>query len=608
MTKAAWLEVNYCLFLHRGRQGGILLRYPEELIDRIAKQTDLVGLVKQYVDLKRVGVSWRGLCPFHAEKTPSFYVHPEKGSFYCFGCGEGGGPFKFLMMINGLSFPDAVRELAGRVSIDLPALSHEKVPTLDGRPLKTVLYEVMDKAQEFYRHNLWADGGKHARQYLTDERGLDPQVIKHFGLGLALDSWDSLLRYLGGLKYSDRTMEAAGLVKPRSSGAKGFYDAFRDRLMIPVADPENRVVALAGRTFGKSDNPDSPKYINSPATDIYIKGRILYGLHQARPHVRAGGLIFLVEGYFDLISLVSAGVKPVAAVMGTALTPYQLSSIRSMAKEVHLVFDSDRAGEEATKRALPLLYNAELNGRVIRLPAGHDPDSFIRQFGPNAFFDLADKAADIADYYVSRLVKSPQTTLTGESYLVSQAAEILAQVPDGAKSQYLRNKLAEKLGISKDHLEIKGGPPKHLGPPPTATRLPTGPDFDPMAARLLKHVITHPESAPTLKPDLKEIWPDDRTKPVFEAIVLQLEQTSVLVPERLRFDDDAQMASLISGASASGRLHDAQESVMLAQNLIIKLKSQYSRKVQKELTQAVREAENAGDQELARRLLAGKLG
>ncbi|MDR2442161.1 MAG: DNA primase [Deltaproteobacteria bacterium] len=582
-----------------------MLRYPEEIIDRIAKSTDLVGLVRQYVDIKRVGVSWRGLCPFHAEKTPSFYINPDKGTFYCFGCGQGGGPFKFLMMIAGLSFPDAVRELAAKAGISLPALRDENVPTIDGKPLKTLLYEIMDRARTFYHNNLFADEGAAARKYLID-RGLSLDVIRQFGLGLAEDSWDSLRRHLLGLKYSDKVMEAAGLIKPRTGGT-GFYDVFRHRLMIPVTDPENRIVALAGRTFGPVTNPDLPKYINSPATDIYTKGRLLYGLHHAKPHVRAGGLIFLVEGYFDLISLVSGGVKPVAAVMGTALTPYQLNSIRNMAKEVYLVFDSDKAGEEATKRALPLLFNAELDGRVIRLPGGHDPDTFVREFGSAAFFDLADQATDIADYFVSLLVAKPRTTLTGESQLITQAKEILSQVPDGAKSQYLRNKLAEKLGLDRQLLTVGGGPPKAVVPAKIHRPNKT-PDYNLLAARILRHAIIHPESAPVLKEVAPDMWPTDRTKPIFEAVIRLISGAGSFDPSRLRFDDDDMMSSLISGALSSPRQLDANKSRASLEQLIIKLMSRCESKVQSEITEAIRKAEEAGNHELARSLLASKSG
>ena len=332
-------------------------RFSDEVIDRVVRATDILSLVRHHVDLKRAGTSWRGLCPFHAEKTPSFYVDPEKGKYYCFGCHQGGGAIKFHMLVSGLSFPDALRDLAQRAGIELPEPTGGASPTMDGRPLKTVLYELMGLAAGFYRKELWKPSGRNALSYLIEERALTEDVVKDYGLGLAPDSWDALLRELDARRYSHRSQIAAGLIKARSQG-DGFYDVFRHRLMIPVSDSDNRTVALAGRTWAKPADPQAPKYLNSPATDIYAKGRLLYGLHQARPHVRAGGLVFLVEGYFDLISLVSAGVKPVAAVMGTALTQFQLSSIRSLAKEVHLVFDSDSAGEEATKRALPLLYNA----------------------------------------------------------------------------------------------------------------------------------------------------------------------------------------------------------------------------------------------------------
>lgn len=584
-------------------------RFSDDLINRVASATDILSLARPIVDLKRSGASWVGLCPFHNEKTPSFHVNAEKGTYHCFGCGQGGNVFKFHMLTRGLTFPEAVKELAERAGIELPkdAGGGGQAPTLDGRPLKTVLYELMKLASGFFENELWLPQNREALSYLVEGRGLSAEVVKKYGLGLAPDSWDALMSRLLAKRFSHKSLLAAGLIKARSQG-DGYYDIFRRRLMIPVADIENRVVAMAGRTWRKDEDQNTPKYINSPATDIYTKGRLLYGLHQARPHVRNGGLVFLVEGYFDLISLVSAGVKPVAAVMGTALTSHQLSTVKNMAKEVHLVFDSDSAGEEATKRALPLLYNLEMEGRVIRLPEGHDPDTFVREYGAEAFYDLADSAMDIADYFVSRLIKPTGGTLTGEAQLVTRAQEVLSQVPDAAKCQYLRVKLAERLGISPELLVGNPAAKRPVVIPRTQAKLGergAGPR-DPLAERLLRHVLTYPESASVLTWDLTEIWMDLPTKPLLEAVVKQYEAAGVLSPENLHLEDDDLAGNLVSLASVSPKTLGQAESKELAEAMIDKMRQNRKRHDQAKVTQDVRAAEAAGDTELVLKLMANK--
>jgi DNA primase len=629
-------------------------KYPRDLIDRIDKATDLVKLVRQHVDLKPSGQSWVGLCPFHAEKTPSFHVHPERG-YYCFGCHEGGRAFQFVMKMGGMSFPDAVKDLAGRAGIPLPEPAWEPAERRDRTP-KAVLYELMEKAAAWYEAQLWEPSGRAALRYLIDGRGLSREVVTEFRLGLAPDRWEALRAHLAAKRHSDKAMAAAGLIKARAGGG-GFYDVFRHRLMIPVSDLDGRVVAMAGRVWEPASDERAAreaKYVNSPTTDIYEKGRLLYGLRQARPHVKAGGLVFLVEGYFDLISLVSYGVKPVAAVMGTALTAQQLSALRSLAKEVHLVFDSDEAGERATKRALPLLYNAGLDGRVIRLPDGHDPDSFVREFGGRAFYELADQAPDIADYFVSRLEAVAGGTLTGASRMVGEAQQVLAQVPDGAQRQYLALQLAKKLGLSPELLSggrgsgpqpgaypgaysgprpgfgggsslgPAGGPVPGAGPRASGAAGDGGAPWTQLAEALLTHAIIHPECLPVLEP-LCGQWPDDRLRRVLSALragaadcdpqaggardggpPAGADPAWAVVPERLRFDDDDRLASLVSGALLSPRRMRAQDSVPAARELAGRLQGLWNRRAVAELAKAVKAAEDSKDQILVNRLLSSR--
>jgi DNA primase len=562
-----------------------------------------VALVRNFVDLKPAGKTWKGLCPFHSEKTPSFHVDPVKNLYYCFGCSKGGGPVTFLMEITGQSFVESLKELADRANYTLPTLSQGQKET---GPNKAALYEVMKLTQEFYFSYLANSEKSLAYQYLRD-RGISKDSINAFGLGLAPNDWDRLHHYLESIKFSKSVMAEAGLIKKARNSDK-FYDTFRNRITFPVFDTHPRVVALAARTFDPKDNNDVAKYINSPTTPIYEKGRQLYGFNLARPYIKSGGVAFLVEGYFDVISLVAKGVKPVVAAMGTALTQHQVNILKGSAKEVHLVFDGDSAGMAAAKRALPLLYNADLDGRVICLPPGHDPDSFVREFGGKVFYELADKAQDLSEFYVSRLSATNAKTITGQGRIITDMQEILQQIPDKVKGQFLRNKLAERLGLSPELLQLR--PVKPMPKAPVVNRKQPSADYNTVAGKLLRFVIIHTECLPLLKDDLLDIWPEDRSKDLLEQILKQIKETPGITKirtESLRLEDDRQLSSLVSEASMSPREYHASQTLKMAENFITKLSSLAGQKINEEFTRAIAQAEAAGDDEAVMKLLAAKV-
>ncbi|MDR1309450.1 MAG: DNA primase [Deltaproteobacteria bacterium] len=583
------------------------MRYPDSAIDDVCRLTDLVALVRGYVDLKPAGRSWKGLCPFHNEKTPSFHVDAEKNLYYCFGCGKGGGPITFLMEIGGKGFVEALEELAERAGYKLPVLSQG--PAARKGPDRAAIYEVMRQAQEFFVGFLAGPRGGKGVEYLAG-RGISVESVRTFGLGLAPDDWGALVAHLGSLGFPRNLLLEAGLAR-KAAASDHVYDAFRNRVMFPIMDGLPRVIAFAGRTFVAGD--DSAKYVNSPTTAVYEKGRHLYGFNLARPHVKGGGVVFLVEGYFDAISMHAGGVKAVAAVMGTALTQFQVNLLRGVAREVLLVFDGDSAGMEAAKRALPLLYNADLDGRVIILPGGHDPDSFIREFGGRSFYDLADQAQDLSEFYLSRLLAVNAATMTGQGRIITEMQDILRQVPDAAKGQFLRNKLADRLGLSADHLSLRpGGLPQAPAVPggrPQSAASPGGrsrADYDFVAGRLLRFAIIHQECQGLFDDRLLEIWPQDRTRYVFETLLGQLRAGSAIRPGALRLEDDPQMSALVSEATLRPRECGPQEAMAMARDMITKLESHAGKRLNEEFTRAIRMAEAAGDQEAVMRLLAAK--
>jgi DNA primase len=573
--------------------------YTTDKINEVVTATDLVGLVRQYVDLKRVGSTYKGLCPFHAEKTPSFTVTPDKGLFYCFGCQTGGNAITFLMKINNMTFPEALEDLARRSGVILPDPRDQK--GFKPRINKSTLYAAMKKADEYFQENLWGSGRNEIHDYL-DNRGIDLDLARGNGLGLSFNHWNGLKDHLLKAGVTEKTQLEAGLIKAsqKAGSSGGYFDVFRNRLMFPVSDPEGRVVAFAGRVVPSETNTDLAKYINSPGTDIYKKGHLLYGYHQARSHMRAMGLVFLVEGYFDYLALVQAEVKNVVASMGTALTQEQINLLRGQVKEVYLLFDGDAAGQKAASRALPALLNVELDGKVITLPQEHDPDTFVRTFGQNGIFQVAEDAQDILDYYCDRLMATHGPSLAGQAKAISEAKEMLKKVPDAAKGQLLRRKLAERLGIEPGVLTLGGFKPepaevRNIKPPKTSV-------IEPRAKALLQHVIVHPEQAVHL-PELMKIWPHDASLGVVKSFCEQLEVLGKIEPEKIHLEENDELTSLISGAMLTPNTLKPDEAAVIFRDLADILKHNMGKAQRANLTAAIKEAELAGDMELYEKLV-----
>jgi len=577
--------------------------YAQEKIDEVNEAADLVELVSHYVALKRAGSVYKGLCPFHSEKTPSFIVTPQRRMFHCFGCGVGGGPIRFLMMITGQSFPEAVEELAGRYGVILPeAEAGERRPG-ENRANKAAIFEVLRRAQDFFQSNLLGPEGLEARRYLAG-RGLNQRVTREFGLGLSLPGWETLRQHLSAEGFGDQIMAEAGLIKPGNRAGQ-FYDLFRGRLMVPIIDAEGRVTAFGARQLGSQEN--QPKYINSPETAVYKKGGLLYGFNRARPYLRSAGLVFLVEGYFDLISMVAGGINEVVAPLGTALTPKQAGILRGQVDRVMLLFDADEAGQRAAARSLPVLLNAELDGRVLSLPEGHDPDTFIREFGSEALFEAAGQAADLVHFVAARLKQSHPDSLAGQARLLREARELAGQVPEPGKRWLLVKRLADELGLDQALMgENKGGPLRQLTRAP-ARRPSPAPSCDPAAGALLKLILIHPETASmVLGAEMAAWWPADSSRPVFDRLKAVFEVRGEVGPKDAGVDDSEELSALISEAAVSERAHPPEEAIEVAEEYIGRLKANWLKKKHREITDAVNAAQARGDEEEVNRLLREK--
>ncbi len=421
---------------------------PEAVISDIKHATDIVQVVSETVQLKKTGSNFAGLCPFHSEKTPSFTVSPTKQIYYCFGCGAGGSVFNFVMKRDGLTFPETVRSLGSRCGIDVPErpMSPEEKEKIGAREK---IFLANRLAADFFSQTLKGAVGADALAYLRN-RGITDETIERFGLGYAPDSWDAVSRCLSSNRVPVDIAVGSGLLIAKDTGR--FYDRFRNRIVFPIVDTAMQVSGFGGRVMDDS----LPKYLNSPETPVYHKARSLYGLNAAREGIRQSGTAFVVEGYFDVIALFQNGITQVAATLGTALTRDHVRLLsRCGAERFVLVFDSDEAGIRAALRSVPVFQKEYMTAKVLVLPKGHDPDSFVRESGPDAFLAMADNAMDLLEFLMDASIRRHGLSIEGRLKVLSDMKEPLLAMEDRvARSLYIRV-LADKVGIDEGAVSEK---------------------------------------------------------------------------------------------------------------------------------------------------------
>ena len=423
---------------------------PEDILQQIHETADIRQVVQEYVPLRKRGKNWVGLCPFHPDKDPSFSVNEEKQIFYCFGCGEGGNVFKFLMKIQGLSFVEAVRRLAERFSIEIPERPVSKFHKKELEE-KEALAEINEMVSDFYSDLLInSSTALDARVYL-ENRGLSEKAVKAFSLGWAEDSWDSLTAFLKKNGKSLSMAEKAGLIIKRTN-ATGYYDRFRGRIIFPIRDHTGRIAAFGGRIIPAKTGREQPKYINSPESPIYHKGKVIYGLFQNKSAIRKAGTGIIVEGYMDVVSLWQFGIIEVIGTLGTALTEDHARRLKGVARDWVLLFDADEAGLKAASRALPICYRFNLRPRVLCLPEGEDPDSFIRKEGADALRQLMEKAPAGIDFLLDLGRKQFGNSTEGKAQVIDSVLESVSQVSDPVRKSLLIGHIAQKVGIREESL------------------------------------------------------------------------------------------------------------------------------------------------------------
>jgi DNA primase len=507
------------------------MRIPDETIESVRAATDIVDLVAASVPLKKRGKNYVGRCPFHQEKTPSFTVNQEKQMYYCFGCGAGGNVFTFLMESEKISFVEAVRTLAERAGIPLPSATEAEQERASEHD---ALFAACKFAGLFYHRSLsGTPEGAPALEYLR-KRGFTEETIRKFGLGYAPNSWDALLRAARAEQIDAEQLERAGLVVRREDRS-GVYDRFRGRVMFPIFSVSSRTIGFGARKF-REDDPLA-KYINSPETPIYQKSRVLYGLSHAKEAIRSDEFAILVEGYADMISVFQAGVQNVVATSGTALTDEQLELLGRYARSVTLLYDADSAGARATMRGIDLAVAHGFEVRVAELPAGEDPDVFVRTRGLEAFRDLLKRAASFLEFKAQTFSDQGMLdTAEGKTRAVRSIVETLARMPDELKRNFYIQFLAEKYRIyesvlfrelehrlarERQRTVMEQGPnsrPSAGSAPPDAGAQPKGDAELPAAERDLLAVVLN-EGPAMAKFVLQHMNPEELAHPVARGLL-----------------------------------------------------------------------------------------
>jgi DNA primase len=418
---------------------------PQSFIQDLLGRVDIVEVVDRYVKLKRSGANYSACCPFHTEKSPSFTVSPTKQFYHCFGCGAHGTAIGFLMEYSGMGFVDAVKDLAQGVGMQVPEAPRsefEQRRAEDGPDL----YGALLKAAQFYRNQL--KDAPQAIEYLK-RRGLSGEIAKKFGIGYAPDAWQGLEQVF--TDYSDKALTAAGLVKQNDEGRR--YDVFRDRIMFPIVDVKGNIIGFGGRVLGDGE----PKYLNSPETAVFEKGRELYGLFHARRAIRDAGCVIVVEGYMDVVALAQAGIEYAVATLGTATTPIHVQKLLRQSDEVVFCFDGDAAGRRAAWRALENSLAQMADGKQLRflfLPDGEDPDTYVRKHGKAAFEELLVKADPLSRFLIDELRRNVDINAPeGRAKLLQQAKPLVKQIVAPMFSLMIRKELAQVAGVSQQELD-----------------------------------------------------------------------------------------------------------------------------------------------------------
>jgi DNA primase len=462
------------------------------------------SFVGERIPLKKAGRNFKGLCPFHNEKTPSFMVSDEKQIFHCFGCGEGGDIFTFVMKYEGLSFAEAVKNLAERCGVEIPKEEMRNAgPDAEAAHRKKLYFRVNELASQWYASNLTnGETGAEARNYLIS-RGIKSEIWTQLNLGCAEKRWDGLYGYLKSRGVPPKLAEELGLIRKRRSG-DGYYDFFRGRLMFPIHSPRGEVIAFSGRVL---DDADDVKYMNSPDSTIFHKSMSVYGLNRAAQHIRRDDQVLIVEGQMDVIGLAQAGIGNAVAPLGTALTSGHMRMLGRMTRNMVLLFDGDEAGTRAALRTLPLFIEIGIMPRIVALPAGEDPDSLVHKEGAEAMRERVKKASSLFDFALDDIVSKAGRDAKGKVEAMSRLKPLLKQMKDPVEQGVYSQRVADKLGLAEALVgEAVRGPRANAAGKERRRALGRSLIVPSVERMLMEIVVQQPELAPRA---LKELAADD---------------------------------------------------------------------------------------------------
>ena len=578
---------------------------PEGTLREIQDRLSIADVIGGYVSLKKAGRVFKALCPFHAEKTASFVIYPEKQFFICYGCGVGGDAITFVMKQERLEFSEAVELLAEKAGVEIQQGEGHGA----GRKQNQELYQAQEFAAAFYQDQLKnAPEAEEARTYLK-KRGIDSAAWEAFQLGYAPSRWDALVSRAQKEGLAPAVLEKGGLAMARAGG-EGWYDRFRNRVIFPIADARGRIIAFTGRVFQEGD--DGPKYMNSPETGLYVKGRVLYGLNLAAPHIREKDFCIMVEGNLDVITPHQNGIRNVAAPMGTSLTEAQVKLLQRYTRNVVIVYDGDAAGEAATLRGLDLCLEAEMRVKVAVLPAGQDPDSLIRKQGVEAFTRVLQSSKDLFDYRVDLLTRqyNPKE-MEGRIRICQDLLPTLKRVPNAIQRGEYIHRLAEILAVDErvlwtelERTRLDKGirQPDKTAEAPVPVRTFTMSPEELLAGLLLED----PARMAQLQGRLD---PQDLQDPEVRQLVLWLVERMEQADEP---DPRSFLSSLPEGSGEwEGRLarwlawaDSMQEKELIFTEVVERIHTLKHQAEMEKLRTSIRQAEESGDQETALRLIS----
>jgi DNA primase len=594
---------------------------PKDKVLEIENAADIVEVVSESVLLKKTGKNFVGLCPFHSEKTPSFTVSPQKQIFYCFGCAAGGNVFSFIMKRDGISFPEAAQTLSRQYGISVP-LQNMSIEQKRLKNEKENLFAANKQAMEFFHRNLFdIPSGKQAMLYLKS-RGIKQGTLEIFRLGYAPEGWNNISNFFNKKKIPLDIAEKAGLVVKREHKS-GFYDRFRNRIIFPIFNLNTHVIGFGGRVM----TDDLPKYLNSPETSIYNKSASLYGLHLARQKCRETETVYMVEGYFDLLALHQNGIQNSVATLGTSITADHVHILRNViGKDGHvvLVFDSDDAGMKAALRSLGIFINAGVSADIMLLPSGHDPDSYLFEFGCESFSSIAKSAKSLISFLIDALIEKYGLSIEGKFRVISEIAETLATIDDNVRRSLYIKELAERIGIdetpvlekvrelsfrNRDGIKKDAFSSSKFAHNHKKNNIPIAykrKSFHGKWARLEQQIISMMLQFPQVLPEIGErgildLFEDNRLKNIGDLILEHHDSSDINIGDVINVIEDSEQRSLVASLAFGEHQWDYDGCL----NILNRFES-IRIKQENTLIKQIKEAEKNNDLELLSKLLSKK--